>query len=114
MAVFRRHTTDGLARIEVMLRHADAITQERTARERAGRVGGDDANGEASLAQDGGESVDEGTFTPPGRTSDTKGIRLAKVRKELLHDGRHRRLITFDDRNQSPQRPLGTGEHSLD
>ena len=86
MTVFRRHTADEHAGIEVMLLHADAIAQDGAARERAGRVGGDDANGEALLAQDGGQSVDECAFATPRRAGDTNGICLAKVGKELLHD----------------------------
>src|SRR5688500_15558533 len=111
MVVFRRHAPNAHPGVEVVLLHTDAIAKDGPAREGTGRIGGDDANGEPLLAQNGGQSVDERALAAPRRTGDADRISPGAVWVELLHERRHRWIFTLHHGDQPGQGALSTGTH---
>jgi hypothetical protein len=96
----RRHTADKYPVVEVVLLHANAVAQDGTAGKRAGGIDSDNAHCHAQLPHQGRQFVRHRTLAGSGRTGDANAIRLAQLRIEPLHDGRHIRTILLDPRDQ--------------
>ena len=65
-----------------MLLHANAVAEDGSLGERAGRIDGDDADGLALLPVLGGERSGQRAFAGTGSTGYADGVRLAGVGKQ--------------------------------
>ena len=76
--------------------HADAVTQNGPAAERAGGIDGDDADGLASIAIGARDLIGQGALAGAGRAGQAEQERVPAVGKERLQQcGRFRRVV-FD------------------
>src|SRR5262249_40556521 len=73
VAATGRHAADKHALVEVMLAHADTITQERATGKWAGGVNSNHSHSLASLTHEGSETINHTRLSRPRRASDTDG-----------------------------------------
>jgi hypothetical protein len=113
VATARGHTPNKHASIEIMLLHADTITEDGSARERAGRIDSDNANGFALLACMGSECVSDGAFAGARRSRNTHAVSSAEGRGNTSHNLWDFCTMSFDVRYELRQGPLVASKHPL-
>ena len=110
----RPHRADVDAGVEEVVAEADAIAEERTARERARGVDGDDADRPPGLPDVRDESGDERRLAGAGRPGDPDDRSLPRLGVELADERVRDRIAVLDERDRARQRPAVAVAHAGD
>ena len=108
------HAANVNPRIAIVVLHANAVAQNRSARVRAGRVDRDDADGLIFLAIVLGQLIDQRALARSGSASQTDDPRLARMRKERLEQIRPAGSAVLDGRDGASQRAGVAGAEASD
>src|SRR5438034_7715065 len=100
------HRADEDAVVEEPLAHADAVTEDRAAAERARGIHGDDRHASGLLSIQAGEAIHERRFAAARRAGDPDRLREAGLWVELAHGFRRAGLVVLDDRDKARDRSL--------
>ena len=90
------HAADEDLRVQGVALHADAVTQDRPARERRVGVGGDHRHRSILLAQVRDQRIDQRRLAGSGRAGEPHDVGLAHAITELLLKRPHSRIAALD------------------
>ena len=96
-----RHAADEKPLVEEAIPHADAVAEDRPARERARGIDGDDRDACARLAVRAGEPVHEGALAASRRAGDPDHLRAARLGIERAHRVGGPGLVVLHHREQA-------------
>src|SRR5581483_3933210 len=114
VAPARRQAPDEDAFVEEVRLHADAVAEDRPARERARGVDRDDADALSLRPEVGDETIDERRLAGAGGARDADDVGLAGARVDLAHDRRHAGGAALDGRDEAGERAPVAGAEALE
>ena len=108
-----RHRADEHARVEEVVREADAVAEHGALGERARGVDRQHADLAVALAQLAADRPDQGALADPGRAGEADDPRLAGAREQLGDQPVALRIVVLDQADRPRQRALVAGDQAL-